>query len=88
MAVTARRMVREIPRAAILHIDTAEITKLVVVAYARVSTEKEEQEDSFERQVSHYTTLINSKPNGASVASTQTPASLAPARKNDPTSCG
>ena len=62
MAVTARRMVREIPRAAILHIDTAEITKLVVVAYARVSTEKEEQEDSFERQVSHYTTLITSKP--------------------------
>lgn len=62
MAVTARRMVREIPRAAILHIDTAEIMKLVVVAYARVSTEKEEQEDSFERQVSHYTTLITSKP--------------------------
>ena len=34
----------------------------MVVAYARVSTEKEEQEDSFERQVSHYTTLITSKP--------------------------
>lgn len=34
---------------------------MVVVAYARVSTEKEEQEDSFERQVSYYTTLINSK---------------------------
>lgn len=62
MAVTARRTVREIPRAAILHIDTTEIMKLVVVAYARVSTEKEEQEDSFERQVSHYTTLITSKP--------------------------
>ena len=62
MAVTARRMVREIPRAAILHIDTTEIMKLVVVAYARVSTEKEEQEDSFERQVSHYTMLITSKP--------------------------
>ena len=44
MAVTARRTVREIPRAAILHIDTTEILKLVVVAYARVSTEKEEQE--------------------------------------------
>ena len=62
MAVTARRTVREIPRAAILQIDTTEIAKLVVVAYARVSTEKEEQEDSFERQVSHYTTLITSKP--------------------------
>ncbi len=62
MAVTSRRTVREIPRAAILHIDIEEIMRQVVVAYARVSTEKEEQEDSFERQVSHYTTLINSKP--------------------------
>lgn len=62
MAVMARRTVREIPRAVMLHIDTTEMMKLVVAAYARVSTEKEEQEDSFERQVSHYTTLINSKP--------------------------
>lgn len=61
MAVTARRTVREIPRAVMLHIDTTEVAKLVVAAYARVSTEKEEQEDSFERQVSHYTALINSK---------------------------
>ena len=62
MAVMTRRVVREIPRAAILHIDTTEVLRMVVVAYARVSTEKEEQEDSFERQVSYYTTLINSKP--------------------------
>ena len=62
MAVTTRRVVREIPRAAILHIDAKEVLRMVVVAYARVSTEKEEQEDSFERQVSYYTTLINSKP--------------------------
>ena len=61
MAVTTRRTVREIPRAVMLHIDTTEVAKLVVAAYARVSTEKEEQEDSFERQVSHYTALINSK---------------------------
>lgn len=61
MAVTTRRVVREIPRAAILHIDAKEVLRMVVVAYARVSTEKEEQEDSFERQVSYYTTLINSK---------------------------
>ena len=61
MAVTARRTVREIPRAVMLHIDTTEVAKLVVAAYARVSTEKEEQEDSFERQVSHYTALINGK---------------------------
>lgn len=57
-----RRTVREIPRAVILQIDEAEIQKTVVAAYARVSTEKEAQEDSFERQVSHYTTLITSKP--------------------------
>lgn len=57
-----RRTVREIPRAVILQIDEAEIQKTVVAAYARVSTEKEEQEDSFERQVSHYTMLITSKP--------------------------
>ena len=62
MAVTTRRMVREIPRAAILHVEAKEILRLVVVAYARVSTEKEEQEDSFERQVTHYTALIKSKP--------------------------
>lgn len=61
MAVTTRRVVREIPRAAILHIDAKEVLRMVVVAYARVSTEKEEQEDSFERQVSYYTALINSK---------------------------
>ena len=36
--------------------------KKVVAAYARVSTEKEEQEDSFERQVAHYTKLITSNP--------------------------
>lgn len=62
MATAVRRTVREIPRAMMLHIDTTQVAKLVVAAYARVSTEKEEQEDSFERQVSHYTTLINSKP--------------------------
>ena len=32
--------------------------KLVVAAYARVSTEKEQQENSYERQVEHYTALI------------------------------
>jgi len=37
------------------------IEKTPVAAYARVSTEREEQEDSFERQVAHYTALIQSK---------------------------
>ena len=62
MAVTTRRVVREIPRAAILHLDAKEVLRMVVGASARVATEKEDQEDSFERQVSYYTTLINSKP--------------------------
>ena len=33
--------------------------RLKVAAYARVSTDREEQEDSFERQVDHYTQLIS-----------------------------
>jgi len=62
MSVTTRRVVREIPRAAIIQMELPQIERDVVAAYARVSTEKEEQEDSFERQVSHYTALITSKP--------------------------
>ena len=37
-------------------------SKLRVAAYARVSTDKEEQEDSFERQVDYYTRYISSNP--------------------------
>lgn len=62
MSVTTRRVVREIPRAAIIQMELPQLERDVVAAYARVSTEKEEQEDSFERQVSHYTALITSKP--------------------------
>ena len=53
MAVTAtRRVVREIPRIDILQAAApAKEGLLPVAAYARVSTEKDEQEDSFERQV-------------------------------------
>ncbi|MBO5569705.1 MAG: recombinase family protein [Clostridia bacterium] len=36
--------------------------KLKVAAYARVSTESEEQESSYEAQVSHYTVLIKTNP--------------------------
>ena len=35
--------------------------KIKVAAYARVSTDREEQEDSFERQVDYYTRYINNK---------------------------
>lgn len=60
MAVTARRIVQGLPRMNILQVDTEAMKKLLrVAAYARVSTEKDEQEDSFERQVEHYTGMIN-----------------------------
>lgn len=56
-----KRIVREIPAASLYRIDTVATPRMAVAAYARVSTEREEQEDSFERQVEHYTTLIRSK---------------------------
>jgi len=59
MAVTARRIVHGLPRMAVLQAEAVTEKKLVqVAAYARVSTEKDEQEDSFERQVEHYTSMI------------------------------
>lgn len=64
MAVAAgtARIVRQIPSAMIMNVQAQqEDTRLRVAAYARVSTEKEEQEDSFERQVEYYTALIQSK---------------------------
>ena len=39
----------------------AQIQKIRVAAYCRVSTDSEEQETSYETQVSHYTTYIQSK---------------------------
>lgn len=40
----------------------AEVQKTRVAAYCRVSTDSEEQESSYEAQVEHYTTYIQSKP--------------------------
>ena len=62
MALTATRVVRRIPSEALFTTGQYRKPQMVVAAYARVSTEKEEQEDSFDRQVQHYTTLITSKP--------------------------
>ena len=54
-----QRIVRTIP--ASFTRTTAQFVRLLNVgAYARVSTKKEEQEDSYERQVSHYTKYIKS----------------------------
>ena len=56
-----RRVVQTLPQ---MFIETVDETpsKLLVAAYARVSTEKEEQEDSFERQVEHYKQMIGARP--------------------------
>ena len=62
MPETNKRIVHRIPSAAMFTTGQYYKPKTKVVAYARVSTEKEEQEDSFERQVQHYTNLITSKP--------------------------
>lgn len=40
----------------------AQVQKIRVAAYCRVSTDSEEQETSYEAQVSHYTKYIKSKP--------------------------
>ena len=59
MAQAARRVVRAMPQIAVVQLEEATVQKkLKVAAYARVSTDKEEQEDSFERQVEHYTRLL------------------------------
>ena len=58
-----KRKVREIPSALTFDLPRLSMVKKVkVAAYARVSTEKEEQEDSFERQVEYYTVKIKSNP--------------------------
>ena len=55
-----KRVVQEIP---ILYRPNMQVitTKEKVCAYARVSTENDEQEDSFENQCKHFTDLINSR---------------------------
>lgn len=63
MATVARRIVTEVPSVGVISSRASnEYNKEPVAAYARVSTEKEEQEDSFERQVDHYTNLIKANP--------------------------
>lgn len=63
MATVARRIVTAVPSIGINGTKAArEYAKEPVAAYARVSTEKEEQEDSFERQVEHYTAMIQANP--------------------------
>lgn len=57
-----RRVVQTLPQMIITMVEDDQPIKLKVAAYARVSTEKEEQEDSFERQVERYTQMIHVNP--------------------------
>ena len=50
------------PKKSRTQVDGSTPDKLRVAAYARVSTEQEEQESSFEAQVDYYTRYINSNP--------------------------
>ena len=54
------RIVRTIPASFIRTTSNTAVHLLKVAAYARVSTKKDEQEDSYERQVEHYTRYIKS----------------------------
>jgi|GEM_PF-4525788 len=58
--VASRRVVRRVFSPDLLSPVQVQVEpkKLVVAAYARVSIEKEQQENSYERQVEHYTALI------------------------------
>ena len=82
----ARRVVQTLPQMFIEMAADEESSKIPVAAYARVSTEKDEQEDSFERQVEHYTQLINAKPEWRLVRIYADPGISAPEPKSDRTS--
>lgn len=58
-----RKNVREIPANPILSDFQQHKRKLNVAAYCRVSTEEEEQQNSFKTQVDYYTEAINSHKN-------------------------
>ena len=60
-----QRVVREIPATKPDAVDRlrSSAEQLRVVAYCRVSTQQEEQLNSYETQVRHYTEAINAEPN-------------------------
>lgn len=58
----AKKTVRIIPQMHLITETVTEPQKKKVAAYARVSTDKEEQESSFELQVDHYTQVIRNNP--------------------------
>lgn len=59
-AVARNRVIREIPIVPRSAVFIQDDQKPIEVAYCRVSTDDESQEDSYERQISHYTDKIKS----------------------------
>jgi len=62
MYETAERKITIMPAKPKIIQTNTRMTKLVVAAYARVSTLKEEQEESYETQIRHYTKLLTGNP--------------------------
>ena len=60
---TMNRVITEIPAAPILRERDIRKRELRVAAYCRVSTDSEEQINSYESQIEYYTTMISENPN-------------------------
>ena len=63
MQNTGQRILTEIPPSAALAEQDIQKRELRMAAYCRVSTEKDEQANSYESQIDYYTELINENPN-------------------------
>ena len=75
-----------IPAKAQTEINRDKYHQLRVAAYCRVSTEQEEQQNSYQVQIAYYTDLINKKKNGRWQEYLQTKEFQALKRKNVPSS--
>ena len=63
MQTTSQRVLTEIPASDILLEQDIRKQELRVAAYCRVSTQSDEQTNSYESQINYYTNLINENPN-------------------------
>ena len=61
MAKTVRKIEATAPAMSALDLQPL-LKKKRVAAYARVSTEKDEQQNSYDAQIDYYTTLIKNNP--------------------------
>lgn len=65
--MTTASNVRIIPAKSQMEISRSKYQQLRVAAYCRVSTEQEEQQNSYQVQIAYYTDLINRKRSGHSL---------------------